>query len=201
MHERTGAAQIILRALAACLFVSTFPLNAAPPDIQKIRLKGAQNIKELRYFQETGLVAARQTAIEMQIENFERSLTQFSEAKQIDRNSALRVVQANYEKFQSEFKAIADIYREHVSQHKSVFNEKNGDPITETSVKEKVISTVEVAKQDETRAASAYANRNYAYSAHLYWRSLRHYAKAFSLRKWPALVQIAEKSKPPKKPR
>ena len=195
----------IFRLLGLCSIIASFlvfalPISATPLDIQKIRLKGAQNIKDLRYFQDTGLVTARHTAIEMQIENFERSLTQFAEAKQIDRNAALKVVQINYEKFQAEFKAIADIYRDQVLRHKSAFNEKNSDPIAETSVKEKVIATVEVAKQDESRANSAYANRNYVYSAHLFWRSLRHYAKAFSFRKWPPLVQIVEKPKATKNP-
>jgi|JI10StandDraft_1071094.scaffolds.fasta_scaffold27035_4 hypothetical protein len=181
------------------LFFAAGLVVAAPLDIQKIRLKGAQNIKELRYFQDTGLISARQTAIEMQIENYERSLTQLSEAKQIDRNTALKNVQANYERFQGEFKAIADIYRDLVLQHKNTFNEKNGEAISETSVREKVVATVEVAKQDEARALAAYTNRNYSYSAHLYWRSLRHFAKAFNLRKWQPLVQISEKPKAAKK--
>ncbi len=187
--------------LAATILVSAAcDLTAAPLDIQKIRLKGAQNIKDLRYFQETGLISARQTAIEMQVENYERSLTQFSEAKQTERNAALKLVQANYEKFGPEFKAIADIYRDLVLQHKNTFNEKNADPINETAVREKVVATVEVAKQDESRALAAYTNRNYTYSAHLYLRSLRHYAKAFTLRKWQPLVQLSEKPKASKKP-
>ena len=89
--------------------------------------------------------------------------------------------------------------RDLVLQHKNTFNEKNGEAISETSVREKVVATVEVAKQDEARALAAYTNRNYSYSAHLYWRSLRHFAKAFNLRKWPPLVQISEKPKAAKK--
>ncbi|AFM14573.1 hypothetical protein [Turneriella parva] len=195
----TGA-RAHLRAAAILLFCTAASLFAAPLDLQKIRLKGAQNIKDLRYFQETGLISARQTAIEMQIENYERSLTQFAEAKQTDRNTALKAIQANYEKFAPEFKAIADIYRDLALRHKNAINEKNSETISETAVREKVVATVEVAKQDETRALAAYTNRNYNYSAHLYWRSLRHYAKVFTLRKWQPLVQIAEKPKANKKP-
>ena len=172
---------------------------AGPLDIQKLRLKGAQSSKELRYFLETGLVAQRQTPIEMQIENFERSLTAYKEARHTDRNAALRQVQNVYEKFQVEFQAIADILRALVDKHQAAYNERSGEAFENTATREKVLSTVEVGKQDETRALAAYNSRNFSYSAHLYLRSLRHYANAFELRGWQPLVIMP--AKPGKKPK
>lgn len=177
---------------------------AGPLDIQKLRLKGAQSSKELRYFLETGLVAQRQTAIEMQMENFDRSLTAYKEAKHTDRNAALRQVQTVYEKFQGEFRAIADILRSLVDKHQAAYNERSSEPVDNTATREKILTTVEVGKQEEMRALAAYNNRNFSYSAHLYLRSLRHYASAFELRGWQPLIMMpvkpGQKPKPVKTP-
>lgn len=170
-------------------------LLAGPIDIQKIKVKGANQVKDLRYFQETGIVSARNTAIDMQIEAYERSLIAYREAKHADRNLALKNAQQTYEKFQGEFKAIAEIFKDLVDKHQSLFNERNAEPYPDTNTKEKTLSTVEVGKQDESRALSAYNNRNYSYSAHIYLRSLRHYHQAFELRKWPPLVKLQTQPK------
>ena len=45
-------ARASVKAAFALFLVCAGLLSAAPLDIQKIRLKGAQNIKELRYFQD-----------------------------------------------------------------------------------------------------------------------------------------------------
>lgn len=183
----------------ATLFLPLAGIFAGPLDIQKLRLKGAQSSKELRHFLETGLVAQRQTAIEMQIENFDRSLTGYKEAKHTERNAALRQVQTVYEKFQVEFQAVADILRALVDKHQSAYNERSGEAFTDTATREKVLSTVEVGKQEEVRALAAYNSRNFSYSAHLYLRSLRHYTTAFELRGWQPLVIMP--AKPGKKPK
>ncbi|HRP69983.1 MAG TPA: hypothetical protein PLY93_10670 [Turneriella sp.] len=182
--------QCALFFLALSFIFSTGKIHAASIDIQKIRLKGAQYIKDLKYFQETGLVPARQTAIEMQIENFEQSLIGYRTAKPNERNGALRIVQGSYEKFNVEFRALADIYREWVDKYQKQYYEKSSEPFADTTTKEKTIATVAVARQDEARASSAYNNRNYAYAAHLYLRSLKHYHQAYQFRKWPQLVQL-----------
>lgn len=174
--------------IAICLAGSA--LFAGTIDIQKIRVKGANQVKDLRYFMETGLVSARNTAIEMQIEAYEKSLISYREAKQGERNLALKNAQQTYEKFQAEFKAISEIFRDLVDKHQGILNERNAEPYADTTTKEKILSTVEVGKQDESRALAAYNNRNYSYSAHLYLRSLRHYHQAFELRKWQPLVKI-----------
>jgi hypothetical protein len=126
----------------------------------------------------------------MQIENFDRSLTAYKEAKPNERNAALRQVQDVYEKFQGEFKAVADILRELVVRHQALYNERSGEAFANTATREKVLATVEVGKQEEMRALAAYNNHNYSYSAHLYLRSLRHYANAFVLRGWQPLVTM-----------
>lgn len=177
-----------LFSLVYCL-----PVIAGPLDIQKLRLKGAQHSKDLRYFLETGLLATRKTAIEQQIENFERSLTVHKESKPADRNAALKQVQTVYEKFQDEFKAIADTLRALVDQHQAVYKERSNEPFADTPAREKTLATVEIGKQEEARALAAYNNRNYSYSAHLYLRALRHYAAAFEHRGWPPLVTLPQK--------
>ena len=184
--------------LLLILFVPLQTVFSAGIDIQKIRVRGANHVKDLRYFMETGLVSARNTAIEMQIEAYEKSLISYREAKHTERNLALKNAQITYEKFQGEFKAIAEILRDLVDKHQAIFNERNAEPYSDTTTKEKTLSTVEVGKQDESRALSAYNNRNYSYSAHLYLRSLRHYHQAFELRKWQPLVSLpsAVKKKP-----
>lgn len=176
------------------------PVGAGGIDIQKLRLKGAQHIKDLKFFQETGIIAARNTAIEMQIDGFERSLIQYREAKHTDRNAALKGALTAYERFNPEFKAVAEIYRDLVDKYQKQFNERNSEAYADTTTKEKVIATVEVGKQDESRALAAFNNRNYSYAAHLYLRSLKHYHQAFELRKWPQLVKLAvtTKAKPSK---
>ncbi len=179
--------------IAAAIFLPVATAIAAPLDIEKLRLKGAQSSKELRHFLETGLVAERKTAIEMQIENFERSLTAHKEAKHTERNAALRQVQNVYEKFQGEFQAVADILRTLVDKHQAFYNERSSEPFASTAIREKVLSTVEVGKQEEVRALAAYNSRNFSYSAHLYLRSLRHYANAFELRGWQPLVTMPAK--------
>lgn len=186
-------------AALAALFMPIAATFAGPLDIQKLRLKGAQNSKELRHFLETGLVAQRQTPIEMQIENFERSLTAYKEAKHTERNAALRQVQNVYEKFQVEFQAVADILRALVDKHQAAYNERSSEAFANTALREKVLSTVEVGKQEEVRALAAYNSRNFSYSAHLYLRSLRHYTNAFELRGWQPLVIMP--AKPGKKPK
>lgn len=163
-------------------------------DIQKLRVKGMQHSKDLRYFLDTGLVAGRQTAIEQQIENFERSITVYKEAKPADRNAALKQVQVIYEKFHDEFKLVADALRALVDQHQAVYKERSNEPFADTPTREKVLATVEVGKQEEARALAAYNNRNYSYSAHLYLRALRHYAAAFAHRGWTPLVALPQKS-------
>lgn len=190
---RSKARYLFAVAGLAALFLPFAAASAGPLDIQKLRLKGAQSSKELRHFLETGLVAQRQTAIEMQIENFERSLTSYKEAKHTERNAALRQVQTVYEKFQVEFQAVADILRALVDKHQSAYNERSGEAFANTATREKVLSTVEVGKQEEVRALAAYNNRNFSYSAHLYLRSLRHYTSAFELRGWQPLVIMPAK--------
>lgn len=192
-------AHAVFLAVAVVTFLPPGGIFAGSLDIQKLRLKGAQSSKELRHFLETGLVAQRQTAIEMQIENFERSLTGYKEAKHTERNAALRQVQTVYEKFQGEFQAVADILRALVERHQSAYNERSGEAFADTATREKVLSTVEIGKQEEARAMAAYNNRNFSYSAHLYLRSLRHYASAFELRGWQPLVAMP--AKPAKKPK
>ncbi len=186
--------------IALFIFSPVLPVIAGPLDIQKIKLKGTQYIKDLRYFQESGLVSARQTAIEMQIENFEQSLIAYRSAKPTERNGALRNAQNTYEKFNVEFRALADIYREWVEKYQKQYYEKSSEPFTDTDTKEKVLASVAVGKQDETRAFSAYNNRNYLYASHLYLRSLKHYHQAYELRKWQQFVKIIEhpKAKPKK---
>ncbi len=181
---------LTLRHAILALTFAGASLSAGTIDIQKIRVKGANQVKELRYFMATGLVSARNTAIEMQIEGYEKSLIDYREAKPAERNGALKNVQQTYEKFQAEFKAIAEIYRDLVDKHQSILNERNAEPYADTTTKEKILSTVDVGKQDESRALSAYNNRNYSYSAHLYLRSLRHYHQAFELRKWQPLIKL-----------
>jgi len=176
--------------LLSVIFLNVAPLFAGGIDIQKIRLKSAQHIKDLKFFQESGAVAARNTAIEMQIESFEKSLTAYREAKPIDRNAALKGVQNSYERFAGEFKAIGEILRDLVDKYQKTYNEKYGEEIGDTNTREKVQRTVEVGKQDEGRALAAFNNRNYTYSAHLYLRALRHYYQAFELRKWPQLAVL-----------
>ncbi|GAB4434873.1 MAG: hypothetical protein OHK0011_18070 [Turneriella sp.] len=197
VRSKTGS--LFKVAGLTALFLPIVGASAGPLDIQKLRLKGAQSSKELRHFLETGLVAQRQTAIEMQIENFERSLAAFKEAKHTERNAALRQVQTVYEKFQVEFQSVADILRALVDKHQSAYNERSGESFADTATREKVLSTVEVGKQEEARALAAYNNRNFSYSAHLYLRSLRHYASAFELRGWQPLVIMP--AKPGKKPK
>ena len=200
-HRAGNAAAMRIGSLllVAGIFL-TLPVFAGPIDIQKIRVKGAQHIKDLRYFQETGLASQRHTAIDQQIEAFEKSLVAYREAKPGERNLALKQAQQVYERFQAEFKSIAEIFRDLVDKHQKLFNERNGEPYADTNTKEKTVATVEVGKQDESRALAAYNNRNYPYSAHLYLRSLRHYHQAFELRKWPPLVKLytAPKKKPAK---
>ncbi len=171
------------------------PARAAGIDLQKIRLKGAQHIKDLKFFQDTGLIAARNTAIEMQIDGFERSLITYREAKHTERNLALKGALSAYERFNPEFKAVAEIFRDLVDKYQKQYNEKNAEAFADTNTKEKVIATVEVGKQDESRALAAYSNRNYSYAAHLYLRSLRHYHQAFELRKWPQLAKLPPQGK------
>lgn len=187
---------LTLRNAIIALCLAGTALSAGTIDIQKIKVKGANQVKDLRYFMETGLVSARNTAIEMQIEAYEKSLIAYREAKQGDRNLALKNAQQTYEKFQGEFKAIAEIFRDLVDKHQGILNERNAEPYADTATKEKILSTVEVGKQDESRGLTAYNNRNYSYSAHLYLRSLRHYHQAFELRKWQPLVKLYT---PPKK--
>ena len=184
-------------ALVAFAWAAT-PVLAGGIDIQKIKLKGAQHIKDLRFFQDTGIIAARNTAIEMQIENFEKSLIGYREAKHTERNLALKAALASYEKFTPEFKAIAEIYRDLVDKYQKQYNEKNSEAFADTNTKEKVIATVEVGKQDESRANAAFNNRNYPYAAHLYLRSLQHYHRAFELRKWPQIAKLMVTAKPKK---
>lgn len=172
------------------IYLSAAPLIAGGIDIQRIRLKGAQHIKDLHFFQESGAVAARNTAIEMQIESFEKSLTAYREAKNTERNLALKGAQIAYERFAGEFKAISEILRDLVDKYQKTYNEKYGEEIGDTNTREKVQRTVEVGKQDEGRALAAFNSRNYTYSAHLYLRSLRHYYQAFELRKWPQLAAL-----------
>ncbi|MFZ5627515.1 MAG: hypothetical protein ACOY5B_00185 [Spirochaetota bacterium] len=198
-RARSKARYVFAVAGFATFFLPLAGIFAGPLDIQKLRLKGAQSSKELRHFLETGLVAQRQTAIEMQIENFERSLTGYKEAKHTERNAALRQVQTVYEKFQGEFQAVADILRALVDKHQSAYNERSGEAFGNTATREKVLSTVEVGKQEEVRALAAYNNRNFSYSAHLYLRSLRHYTSAFEMRGWQPLVIMP--AKPGKKPK
>src|SRR5262249_33535020 len=111
----------------------TGPAFAGGIDINKIRLKGAQHIKDLKFFQETGLVAPRNTAIEMQIEAYEKSLISVREAKHADRNAALKGAQATYERFTPEFKAIAEIFRDLVDKYQKQYNEKNSEPFADTT--------------------------------------------------------------------
>lgn len=184
-------------AVAVLLWAVT-PALAGGIDIQKIKLKGAQHIKDLKFFQETGLVAARNTAIEMQIDNFEKSLIGYREAKHTERNLALKAALTSYEKFTPEFKAIAEIYRDLVDKYQKQYNEKSSEAFADTNTKEKVIATVEVGKQDESRANAAFNNRNYPYAAHLYLRSLQHYHRAFDLRKWPQIAKLMVTAKPKK---
>jgi hypothetical protein len=188
------ARSAVLVLTAAVLAVAT-PVLAGGIDIQKIRLKGAQHIKDLKFFQETGLIASRNTAIEMQIDGFERSLISYREAKHTERNLALKGTLSAYERFNPEFKAIAEIFRDLVDKYQKQYNEKNAEPFADTNTKEKVIATVEVGKQDESRGLAAYSNRNYSYAAHLYLRSLRHYHQAFDLRKWPQLAKLPPQGK------
>lgn len=184
-----------LSFVAAVLLIVTAPVSAGGIDIQKIRLKGAQHIKDLKFFQDTGLIAARNTAIEMQIDSFERSLISYREAKHTERNLALKGTLSSYERFNPEFKAVAEIFRDLVDKYQKQFNEKNAEPFADTNTKEKVVATVEVGKQDESRAAAAFNNRNYPYAAHLYLRSLKHYHQAFELRKWPQLAKLPAATK------
>jgi hypothetical protein len=183
------------KVIFVAALLALMPLNAGGIDIQKIQLKGAQHIKDLKFFQDTGLISARNTAIEMQIDGFERSLIQYREAKHSDRNQALKGTLSAYERFNPEFKAIAEIFRDLVDKYQKQFNEKNTETFADTNTKEKVVATAEVGKQDESRALAAYNNRNYPYAAHLYLRSLRHYHQAFDLRKWPQLVKLATTTK------
>lgn len=199
LSARSKARYLTAVAGFAAVILPLAGIFAGPLDIQKLRLKGAQSSKELRYFVETGLVAQRQTPIEMQMENFDRSLTVYKEAKHTDRNAALRQVQTVYEKFQGEFQAVADILRALVDKHQAAYNERSSEAFENTATREKVLSTVEVGKQEEMRALAAYNSRNFSYSAHLYLRSLRHYASAFELRGWQPLVIMP--AKPGKKPK
>lgn len=187
-HARSKYHCVFVVAGLATLFLPLAGIFAGPLDIQKLRFKGAQSSKELRHFLETGLVAERQKAIEMQIGNFEQSLIRYKEAKPTERNAALRQVQAAYEKFQGEFQAVADILRALVDKHQAAYNERSGEAFANTTTREKFLATVEVGKQEEVRALAAYNNRNFSYSAHLYLRSLRHYASAFAMRGWQPLV-------------
>lgn len=164
-------------------------------DIQKLRLKGAQHAKDLKYFLDTGLISARTTAIEMQTEAFEKSITQYREAKPADRNLALKNAKQTYDKFLPEFKIIAETFRDLVDKYQAGYNEKNSEPFADTTTKEKVVSAVEVGKQSETRALAAFNNRDYSYSAHLYLRALRQYHRVYELRKWPQLVQLTPEPK------
>jgi hypothetical protein len=164
-------------------------------DIQKLKLKGAQHIKDLKYFQDTGLISARATAIEMQTEAFEKSIIQYRESKPADRNLALKNAQNTYDKFLPEFKVIAETFRDLVDRYQAGSNERNSEAFTDTTTKEKVLSAVEVGKQSETRALAAYNNRNYSYSAHLYLRALRQYHRVYELRKWPQLVKLTPEPK------
>lgn len=196
LSARSKARYLIAVACFAAVVLPLSGIFAGPLDIQKLRLKGAQSSKELRYFLETGLVAQRQTPIEMQMENFDRSLTAYREAKHTDRNAALRQVQTVYEKFQGEFQAVADILRALVDKHQAAYNERSSEAFENTATREKVLSTVEVGKQEEMRALAAYNSRNFSYSAHLYLRSLRHYASAFELRGWqPPVIMPAKPGK------
>ncbi len=181
--------------MTAAVLVVVAPAHAGGIDLQKIRLKGAQHIKDLKFFQDTGLIAARNTAIEMQIDGFERSLISYREAKHNERNLALKGALSAYERFNPEFKAVAEIFRDLVDRYQKQYNEKNAEPFADTNTKEKVIATVEVGKQDESRGLAAYSNRNYSYAAHLYLRSLRHYHQAFELRKWPQLAKLPPQGK------
>jgi hypothetical protein len=160
-------------------------------DIQKIKIQGAKHAKDLKYFQDTGLISSRATALEMQSEAFEKSITQYREAKPADRNLALKNAKQTYDKFLPELKIIAETFRDLVDKYQAGYNEKNSEPFADTTTKEKVISAVEVGKQSETRALAAYNNRDYSYSAHLYLRALRQYHRVYELRKWPQLVQLA----------
>lgn len=168
-------------------------------DIQRLKVHGAKHVKDLKYFQDTGLISARNTAIEMQTEAFEKSLTQYREAKPADRNLALKNAKLTYDKFLPEFKIVAETFRDLVDKYQAGYNEKNSEPFSDTTTKEKVISVVEVGKQSETRALAAYNNRDYSYSAHLYLRALRQYHRVYELRKWPQLVQLAPEPKPKSK--
>ncbi|MCX7632582.1 MAG: hypothetical protein N2Z22_04525 [Turneriella sp.] len=163
-------------------------------EIARYERRGRQNIRELQYFLDAGLVPERRTAIEQQIESFERSLTAFKEAKPSERNTAFRQVQASYEKFSGEFKAIAESLRNLVHSHQQRYQELNDDSFPDNSTREKFRSAIESGKQEELRALAAFNNKNYAFSAHLYLRALRLYARAFALRNWPALVKLPEKN-------
>jgi len=186
---RFGVCAVFLVTVAAIVAAGSL-------DIQKLKLKGEQQVKDLRYFQSVGLAAARNTSIEMTTEAFEKSLVSWKESKPQDRNAALKLVQAQYEKFSLEFKAIADIHRDWVEKYQSAVNEKSGEAYADTATREKALGAIEVAKQNENRAASVYQNRNYSYSAHLYLKSIRYYAKVFELRGWKQLAAITpEKSK------
>jgi hypothetical protein len=181
--------KIISTGLVLCFAISSTSW-AGGIDIQKLKRKGTQYSKELRYFLETGLVSTRATAIEMQLENFDKSLMAYREARHIDRNAALKAAQESYEKFQTEFKIISEILRELVNKYQAAYNERSGEAFPDTNTKEKTLATLEVGRQDESRALAAFNNRNYIYSSHVYLRSVKHYHQAFEMRKWPQLANI-----------
>lgn len=185
-----------IHLLWCCVFVVLPSLAwAGGIDIQKLKIKGAQHTRDLKYFQDTGLISARNTAIEMQTEAFEKSITQYREAKPADRNLALKNAQQTYDKFLPEFKIIAETFRDLVDKYQAGYNERNTEAFADTTTKEKVMSAVEVGKQNETRALAAFNNRNYSYSAHLYLRALRQYYRVYELRKWPQLVMLIPEPK------
>lgn len=185
-----------LRLFFAALVLTNFSASSAAGSLNfdKMRNKGAQYSRELRYFLDSGFVPGRQSAIEMQLEGFERSIAGYKEAKHTEKNPALKAVQASYERFQIEFRDIADVLRALIDKYKKTYYERSSEAITNTTTKEKVLRTIEVGKQDEARALAAYNNRNFSYSAQVYLRSLKHFMRAFELRGWQQLVQS---SKPP----
>lgn len=198
MAKERQASLRYLRLIFAALVVVNFSaiIAAGSLNFDRMRSKGAQYSKELRYFLDSGFVPGRQSAIEMQLEGFERSIAGYKEAKHTEKNPALKAVQSSYERFQVEFRDIADVLRVLVDKYKKTYYERSSETMTNTTTKERVLRTIEVGKQDEARAFAAYNNRNFSYSAQVYLRSLKHFMRAFELREWQQLVQNTKAQAP-----
>jgi len=186
--------------MAGILCIMQTTLFAGGLEFNKIRKKGLQYSKELKAFIDSGLVDGRKTEIEKQITNFENVLQKYLDTQGSEKNAALKDLGAIHERFQGEFKFVAEILRDWVKKYQAEFNRRYSEPYKTQRLKERILNAADVGKRDESLALTSFTDQKYSYAAHLYWRSLKNYQRAFELREWPQLARKISTTKKSTRP-